>query len=104
MDHAGTTIEGVVHAVERVSTLVQQISSATKEQSQGIAQVNEAVTQLDTVTQQNPPRWWRSRPPPPRASRRARCRWAARWTCSGWGERRCNEPPRNTRTLTNSYS
>ena len=53
MDHAGTTIEGVVHAVERVSTLVQQISSATKEQSQGIAQVNEAVTQLDTVTQQN---------------------------------------------------
>ncbi|MBX9831564.1 MAG: chemotaxis protein, partial [Burkholderiaceae bacterium] len=32
---------------------VQQISSATKEQSQGIAQVNEAVTQLDTVTQQN---------------------------------------------------
>ena len=53
MDHAGSTIEGVVHAVERVSTLVQQISSATKEQSQGIAQVNEAVTQLDTVTQQN---------------------------------------------------
>ncbi|MBV7455461.1 PAS domain-containing protein [Acidovorax sp. sif1233] len=53
MDHAGTTIQGVVNAVGRVSTLVQQISSATKEQSQGIAQVNEAVTQLDTVTQQN---------------------------------------------------
>ena len=53
MDHAGTTIEGVVHAVERVSTLVQQISSATKEQSIGISQVNEAVTQLDSVTQQN---------------------------------------------------
>ena len=53
MDHAGTTIRGVVDAVERVSALVQQISSATREQSQGIAQVNEAVTQLDTVTQQN---------------------------------------------------
>ena len=53
MDHAGTTIQSVVDAVGRVSTLVQQISSATKEQSQGIAQVNEAVTQLDTVTQQN---------------------------------------------------
>ena len=53
MDHAGRTIQGVVDAVERVSTLVQQISGATKEQSQGIAQVNEAVTQLDTVTQQN---------------------------------------------------
>ena len=32
---------------------MQQISSATREQSQGISQVNEAVTQLDTVTQQN---------------------------------------------------
>ena len=32
---------------------MQQISAATKEQSIGIAQVNEAVTQLDTVTQQN---------------------------------------------------
>jgi aerotaxis receptor len=53
MDHAGTTIQGVVDAVERVSVLVQQIGSATREQSQGIAQVNEAVTQLDTVTQQN---------------------------------------------------
>ncbi len=53
MDHAGATIQGVVGAVGRVSALVQQISSATHEQSQGIAQVNEAVTQLDTVTQQN---------------------------------------------------
>lgn len=53
MDHAGTTIQGVVDAVGRVSHLVQQISGATKEQSQGISQVNEAVTQLDTVTQQN---------------------------------------------------
>lgn len=53
MDHAGTTIQGVVDAVERVSTLVHQIRAATLEQSQGIAQVNEAVTQLDTVTQQN---------------------------------------------------
>ena len=53
MGHAGKTIEDVVEAVERVSTLVHQIGSATKEQSQGIAQVNEAVTQLDMVTQQN---------------------------------------------------
>ena len=53
MDHAGATIGGVVDAVQRVSTLVQQITAATKEQAIGIAQVNEAVTQLDTVTQQN---------------------------------------------------
>ena len=29
------------------------LSHATKEQSIGISQVNEAITQLDTVTQQN---------------------------------------------------
>ena len=53
MDQAGATIEGMVEAVGRVGALVQQISSATTEQSQGIAQVNTAVNQLDTATQQN---------------------------------------------------
>lgn len=53
MDHAGATIQGVVGAVGRVGELVQQISSATKEQSQGISEVNTAVNQLDTATQQN---------------------------------------------------
>jgi len=53
MDAAGQTINGMVEAVERVSAMVHQISIATREQSQGIAQVNEAVAQLDVVTQQN---------------------------------------------------
>ena len=53
MDHAGATIQGMVDAVGRVGSLVQQISHATTEQSQGIAQVNAAVNQLDSVTQQN---------------------------------------------------
>ncbi len=53
MKDAGTTIDAVVAEVLKVSQLVQQISSATQEQSIGIAQVNEAVTQLDSVTQQN---------------------------------------------------
>lgn len=53
MQSAGKTIEGMVEAVERVSHLVQQISLATREQSIGIAQVNEAVASLDTMTQQN---------------------------------------------------
>jgi methyl-accepting chemotaxis protein len=36
-----------------VGTLIRQITNATHEQAIGIAQVNEALTQLDTVTQQN---------------------------------------------------
>jgi len=53
MTGAGRTIDDVVASVKEVGALIQQISNATKEQAVGIAQVNEAVTQLDTVTQQN---------------------------------------------------
>ncbi|MGN1056127.1 MAG: methyl-accepting chemotaxis protein [Comamonas sp.] len=53
MQSAGKTIEGTIAAVERVSDLVHQISLATREQSLGIAQVNEAVASLDAMTQQN---------------------------------------------------
>ena len=53
MTGAGQTIDEVVRSVKEVGDLIQLIGSATKEQSIGIAQVNEAVTQLDTVTQQN---------------------------------------------------
>ena len=53
MRSAGQTIEGMVQAVDKVGSLVHQISIATREQSIGISQVNEAVAQLDSVTQQN---------------------------------------------------
>jgi aerotaxis receptor len=53
MDGAGTTIDNVVKSVDGVSELVKQISNAMQEQALGISQVNEAVTQLDMVTQQN---------------------------------------------------
>jgi aerotaxis receptor len=53
MQTASSTIDEVVHSVREVSELIQLITNATKEQATGIAQVNEAVTQLDTVTQQN---------------------------------------------------
>jgi aerotaxis receptor len=42
-----------VQSVKEVGELIERISHATGEQALGIAQVNEAVTQLDTVTQQN---------------------------------------------------
>jgi len=53
MQTATKTIDRVVITVREVGDLIQLITSATKEQATGIAQVNEAVTQLDTVTQQN---------------------------------------------------
>jgi aerotaxis receptor len=53
MKSAGSTIDEVVKSVQEVSSLIQVITNATKEQATGIAQVNEAVNQLDNVTQQN---------------------------------------------------
>jgi aerotaxis receptor len=53
MKNAATTIDEVVQSVGAVGDLIGQITNATKEQATGIAQVNEAVNQLDTVTQQN---------------------------------------------------
>ena len=53
MRQAGDTIDSVVDAVRRVEVLMQQIGTAAKEQAQGIAQVNGAITELDGVTQHN---------------------------------------------------
>jgi methyl-accepting chemotaxis protein len=43
----------IVQQVRQVSDLISEISSASLEQTQGIGQVNDAVTELDRVTQQN---------------------------------------------------
>jgi aerotaxis receptor len=50
---AGKTMDDIVHQVERVSNLIAEISSATNEQSGGIAQMGQAIGHLDQVTQQN---------------------------------------------------
>ncbi|RXZ38200.1 hypothetical protein D9O50_01225 [Oxalobacteraceae bacterium CAVE-383] len=50
---AGSTMEEVVMAVKRVTDIMGEISSASEEQSRGIGQVNDAITQMDQVTQQN---------------------------------------------------
>ena len=50
---AGRTMEDIVGQVRRVSDLIAEISVATNEQSGGLGQVGEAVSQLDRVTQQN---------------------------------------------------
>ncbi len=52
-DRAGHTMEDVVAAIKRVTDIMGEISSASMEQSQGVAQVGEAVSNMDQVTQQN---------------------------------------------------
>ncbi|WP_229632114.1 methyl-accepting chemotaxis protein [Pseudoduganella violaceinigra] len=50
---AGSTMQEVVDSVHRVRQIINEISTASHEQSAGIAQVNEAISQMDAVTQQN---------------------------------------------------
>ncbi len=50
---AEQSIDGVVGAVTRVNDIMGEIAAASDEQSSGIAQVNQAVVQMDDVTQQN---------------------------------------------------
>ena len=50
---ARRTMEEMTTAITQVSTLMSEITVASKEQSQGIDQVNQAVNDMDQVTQQN---------------------------------------------------
>jgi len=50
---AGQSMEEIVASVHRVSDLIGEITASSTEQRDGIAQVNQAVTQLDQMTQQN---------------------------------------------------
>ncbi|CAJ0795380.1 hypothetical protein LMG19083_02715 [Ralstonia psammae] len=50
---AGDAMEDIVTRVERIAGLMGEISHASREQSQGIEEVNHAVTSMDEVTQQN---------------------------------------------------
>jgi methyl-accepting chemotaxis protein len=53
VEQAGTTMNEVVASVKRVTDVVAEISAASHEQSEGIEQINLAITQMDEVTQQN---------------------------------------------------
>jgi methyl-accepting chemotaxis protein len=50
---AGATMEEIVASVNRVSAMIGAISSATQEQGAGIEHINQAIAQMDQVTQQN---------------------------------------------------
>ncbi|MCD7097090.1 methyl-accepting chemotaxis protein [Stenotrophomonas sp. MMGLT7] len=50
---AGATMGEIVTSVQRVTDIMAEISAASQEQSAGIEQVNQTVTQMDETTQQN---------------------------------------------------
>jgi methyl-accepting chemotaxis protein len=51
--HAGKTMEEIVEAIQKVTTIVSHISAASIEQNGGLNQINQAISQMDLVTQQN---------------------------------------------------
>jgi len=53
VEHAGATMTEVVDSVRRVAGIIAEISVASREQSDGIAQVSQAVTLMDQATRQN---------------------------------------------------
>ena len=53
VEEAGVVMRDVVAGVRRVTDIVGEISAASQEQTQGLEQVQHAITQMDAVTQQN---------------------------------------------------
>jgi len=53
VDESGTTLEEIVVASKKVSDIIAEIAAAGQEQATGIDQINKAITQLESVTQQN---------------------------------------------------
>jgi len=53
VENSGSTMQDIVRSVTRVTDIMGEIASASDEQSRGIEQVTQAVTQMDQVTQQN---------------------------------------------------
>jgi methyl-accepting chemotaxis protein len=52
-EHSGKLLEKIVPNVQHAATLMQEVAAASTEQSRGVAEINQAMLQLDNVTQQN---------------------------------------------------
>jgi methyl-accepting chemotaxis protein len=50
---AGTTMDEIVTSVKHVTDIMSEITAAGREQESGIEQINQAISEMDTVTQQN---------------------------------------------------
>ncbi len=53
VDQAGDALKGIVESVMEISRNVSEIAVSSREQSSGLVEINEAMNQLDQVTQQN---------------------------------------------------
>jgi len=53
VDQAGQTMDEIVTSVKHVADIMNEITAASQEQSSGIEQVNQAISQMDEMTQQN---------------------------------------------------
>ncbi|WP_322997124.1 bacteriohemerythrin [Castellaniella sp.] len=50
---AGGTMQGIVDGIHRVTEIMSEISAASREQATGIEEIQSAINQMDSVTQQN---------------------------------------------------
>jgi methyl-accepting chemotaxis protein len=53
VDQAGVTMRDIVASIQRVTDIMADIQAASGEQTNGIEQINQAIMQMDAVTQQN---------------------------------------------------
>jgi methyl-accepting chemotaxis protein len=53
VNQTGETLTQIVHSVEQVGRRIDSVNVAAKEQSNGIGQINQAIAQMDEMTQQN---------------------------------------------------
>src|SRR6185295_10013709 len=53
VNRAGGSLADIVASVKRVADIVAEIASASQEQSLGVQQVDDSVTQMETVTHKN---------------------------------------------------
>jgi methyl-accepting chemotaxis protein/methyl-accepting chemotaxis protein-1 (serine sensor receptor) len=53
VNQAGTTMKEIVTSIQRVTDIMGEITSATQEQTAGLEQIHHAISEMDTITQQN---------------------------------------------------
>ena len=53
VDEASLTMRDIVSSVQHVAEIISEISAASREQNTGIVQVNQAISMMDQMTQQN---------------------------------------------------
>ncbi|WP_397324746.1 methyl-accepting chemotaxis protein [Pantoea agglomerans] len=53
VENAGKTMQSIIDAVAQVNEVMKEIATASDEQNRGISQVSQAMTEMDSTTQQN---------------------------------------------------